>query len=159
MEKRDFLVKIGGEGKLKVIETSDEIKDAYLKKSESYLSSSKILLSNDRLEEAVSITYYSMYYSALALLFKAGIKSENHTATIIVLHDVFGLDNTDIQRAKRERVDKQYYIDFKITKDDLKRLIKTAERFNARVYDFIQKLTNEDINRYRQKVKGMIDAS
>ncbi|MFH1055761.1 MAG: HEPN domain-containing protein [Candidatus Altiarchaeota archaeon] len=159
MEKLDFLGKIGEDGKLQVVETSDDIKDAHLKKSESYLSSSKILRDNDKLEEAVSIAYYSMYYSALALLFKAGIKSENHTATIIVLHDVFGLDSTDLQQAKRERVDKQYYIDFKITKDDTKRLITKAERFNARIYDFIQKLTNEDIDRYRQKVKGMIDTN
>ncbi|MFH1403737.1 MAG: HEPN domain-containing protein [Candidatus Altiarchaeota archaeon] len=152
------MAKISEEGKLQMVEPSDEIKEAYLKKSESYLSSSKILLDNNKLEEAVSMTYYSMYYSALSLLFKAGIKSENHSATIIIVHDVFGLDNAEIQKAKRERVDKQYYIDFQVTKEDARRLIKTAENFNAKTYDHIQKLTTEDINKHRQKLKEILKA-
>lgn len=98
------------------------------------------------------MTYYSMYYSALALLFKAGIKSENHSATIILLQDVFGLDGSDLQRVKRERVDKQYYIDFEVTREDAKKLIKTAEKFNTTLYDFIEKLTTGETNRYRQKL-------
>jgi len=44
-------------------------------------------LKNKKLEEAVSMAYYSMYYSLLALLFRVGIKSENHTASIFLLRD------------------------------------------------------------------------
>jgi uncharacterized protein (UPF0332 family) len=156
MRKHGFLSKISEEGKLKVVEPSRDITDAYLKKSESYHSSAKILLDNDKTEEAVSMTYYSMYYTALALLFKTGIKSENHSATIIILKDVFGLDNSDIMKAKKERVDKQYYIDFQTTREDAERLLKTAEEFNARVYDFMEKLTNQEIAEYRQKIGKMI---
>ena len=78
MKKSDFLEKLREEGKLKLVEPSEEVKQAYLRKSASYLDSAKLLLENEKLEEAVSMAYYSMYYSLLALLFKVGIKSENH---------------------------------------------------------------------------------
>jgi len=40
----------------------------------------------------------------LALLFKVGIKSENHTASILLLKELFGLDNSKILNAKKERM-------------------------------------------------------
>jgi len=120
MKKSDLFKKLKGEGKLKLVKPSEEIKQAYLEKSVSYLESSKLLLKNKKLEEAISMAYYSMYYSLLALLFRVGIKSENHTASIILLKDLFGLDNSQILKAKKERIDKQYYVDFKIVERDVK---------------------------------------
>ncbi len=155
MKKINFLTKIFKERKLKLIEPSEEIKDSYLEKSESNLISGKILLKNDRLEESVSLIYYSMYHMLIALLFKVGIKCENHTASIILLKELFSIDNSDISFAKKERVDKQYYTDFHITKQEIMESIKIAEDFNKKLLDFISKLTNQDIEDYREKLKEL----
>jgi uncharacterized protein (UPF0332 family) len=91
-----------------------------------------------------------------ALLFKIGIKCENHSASIILLKDLFGIDNKDIFSAKKERIDKQYYTDFKITKQDIVESIESAERFNKGLIDFISKLNNQDIKEYREKLMKII---
>jgi uncharacterized protein (UPF0332 family) len=38
-----------------------------------------------------------MYYSVLALFFATGIKCENHTAAIILLREIFAIDNGDLE--------------------------------------------------------------
>ena len=156
MKKLDFLKKLREEGKLKLVEPSEEVKQAYLKKSESYLDSAKLLLKNKKLEESISLAYYSMYYSLLALLFRTGIKSENHTASIILLKELFGLDNSKILKAKKERVDKQYYTDFKIVQPDVEALIKVAENFNAMIFDFLEKMNLSWIKIIRERLKKII---
>ncbi len=152
MIKTSFLAKLSKEKKLELVEPSEEIKESYIKKSESNLISAKILLENDKLEEAVALTYYSMYHMLTALLFKAGIKCENHTGSIILLRELFSLDNSEILTAKSERVDKQYYTDFKIKKEEVIAAIKNAEMFNGQLIDFISRISNLDIANYRQKL-------
>ena len=156
MKKLDFLKKLKEEGKLKLVEPSEEVKQAYLKKSASYLDSAKLLLKNNKLEEAISMAYYSMYYSLLALLLRVGIKSENHTASIMLLKELFGLDNSEMLKAKKERVDKQYYVDFKIVESDVKNLIKIAENFNAGIFDFLEKMNLSEIERIRENFREII---
>jgi len=156
MRKQDFLKKLREEGKLKLVGPSEEVKQAYLQKSASYLDSAKLLLKNKKLEEAVSMAYYSMYYSLLAIFFKTGIKSENHTASIMLLKELFGLDNSEILKAKKERIDKQYYIDFKIVESDVKDLIKTAERFNAIIFNFLEKMSLSEIEKIRKIFEEII---
>lgn len=153
MKNLNFLIKIYKEGKLELINPSTEISDAYVKKSASYLLSAKLLLENERVEESISMAYYNMYYLLLALLIKTGIKSENHTASIILLKEIYSIDNKKISFAKKERVDKQYYIDFKINKSDAEELIKVAEKFNAELLDCIRKLTSDKITFFRDKFK------
>jgi uncharacterized protein (UPF0332 family) len=124
-------------------------------KSESNLISSKILLENNKLEEAIALTYYSMYHMLTALLFKVGIKCENHAASIILLKEIFEIDNSDISKAKTERVDKQYYTDFSIIRLDVIEAIGNAESFNSKILDFISKISNENIENYRKKFEKM----
>jgi uncharacterized protein (UPF0332 family) len=132
------------------------VKTAYLKKSESYLASARLLLDNDRFEESVSMSYYSMYYSVLALFFATGINCENHTAAIMLLGDIFGIDNSAIESAKTERIDKQYYIESAPVHDEVSALVRTAESFNAALLDAIDRLTNEKIESYRAKLKKFL---
>lgn len=153
MKKINFLNKLKKEGKLGLVEPSEEIKQSYIEKSESNIISAKILLENKRLEESVTLSYYSMYHMLTALMFKAGIKSENHSAAIMLLKKLFGADNSDISFAKKERVDKQYYVDFNITKEEVADAIKKAEAFNSKILDFISRMTNEDIVGYREKFR------
>ena len=156
MKKPDFLIKIKKEQKLSMVAPSEEIKESYLLKSKSNLESAKILLVNNKLEEATSIAYYSMYNMTLALLFKTGIKSENHTASILILKNVFEIDNSKIFSAKKERIDKQYYVNFKTTESEVKDLIKLAEQFNAELNQFIKKMNKENIILARKKFENII---
>lgn len=65
---------------------------------------------------------------------------------------LFNIDNSLIEFAKKERVDKQYYINFHIKKNDAEEMIKIAEKFNSELLDFISRLNKEDINMYRDKL-------
>ena len=126
MKKYVFLNDLYNEKKIQVMNPSEDMKASYLRKSGSYLQSAKLLRDNEHFEEAVSMAYYSMYYSVMALFFRAGIKCENHSATILLLHEVFGIDNTDISTLKRERIDKQDHVDTVATIQDVEDLIRTG---------------------------------
>lgn len=156
MREQRFLAKIKKEKKLQVVGPSSSIKQSYIEKSESNLISAKILIEHDRLEEAVSLTYYSMYHLVTALLFAVGIKCENHMASIILLREVFGIENEDILLAKKERVDKQYYTDFNVTKKEVEDSIKVAEEFNAQLLDVLSRLTSGDVEKYRKKLAVLV---
>jgi uncharacterized protein (UPF0332 family) len=151
LTKHGFLHKLHKDGALQLVEPSDDVRTAYLKKSDSYLASARLLLDNNRYEESVSMAYYSMYYSVLALFFACGIKCENHTAAIMLLHDIFGIDNTTLQEAKTERIDKQYYIASPPVQQEVITLVRTAESFNAELLDFIERLTHEKTKAFRKK--------
>ncbi len=156
MKKSDFFNRLQEEGKLQLVPPSEEIMTSYLKKSDSHLISAKLLLKNDRLEESVSLTYYSMYYMLISLFFRAGIKCESHSAGIILLKELFNIDNSLISYAKKERIDKQYYVDFKIMKEEVEELIEAAEIFNSKILDFIEKLNSEKIAEFRMKMETLL---
>ncbi len=155
MKKINFLDKLKKEGKLKLVESSEEIKSSYLKKADNSLKSSKILLLNKLYENSVSEAYYCMYDSLLALLFKTGIKSENHSASIILLKELFNQNNLYriISFAKEERIDKQYYTEsqqkYKLNEESCKEMILNAESFLIKIRVFIDELKNEDIKKLR----------
>ncbi len=158
MKKISFLCKLYKEEKIKEVDPSLEIKQAYLIKSAKSLSSAKTLSETGNLEDAVALTYYSMYHCLTALLFRIGIKCENHAGAILLLKEVFGIDNTQISFAKKERVDKQYYVDFQITKQEVTTAIKIAEEFNARIQDFIEKISENSIKEYHHNTLILIGA-
>ncbi len=158
MREQRFLAKIWREKKLQLVEISLSIKQSYVEKSESNLISAKILIEHDRLEEAVSLTYYSMYHIVTALLFSVGVKCENHMASIILLKEVFDIENEDIKFAKKERVDKQYYTDFSITKKEVESSINVAEEFNGKLLDVISRLTSQDVEVYHNKLVALVKA-
>ena len=92
MKKADFLSRIREERKLEIVEPSEEMKASYLQKAENCLKSAKILFKNQLYENSISEACYCMYNSPLSLLFKTGIKSENHSASIIILKRLFNED-------------------------------------------------------------------
>jgi len=161
MKKTNFLNKIRKEGKLKLVEPSEEMKSSYLEKADNYIKASKILFQNKLLENSVSEAYYCMYNSLLALLFKIGIKSENHSASIILLKRLFGRDDLFdiISFAKKERIDKQYYIKFQqkfeLTDATSKDMILKAEDFLVKIKLFIDNLNNEDMKSIRESFQSI----
>lgn len=153
MKKIRFIAKLIIEEKIKLVEPSDNICNSYIIKSKNSLKAAKILFSQELYEESIFMSYYSMFHILQSLFFKIGIKCENNNAIIILLKELFDIDNSKISYAKEERIDKQYYIDFEITKDDSKDLIEIAEDFNSTIYEFISNLNNKSINGYYDKFK------
>ncbi len=159
MKKQDFLSKLNEEGKLELVEPSEEVCSAYLEKASNCLKSAKLLLENELLENSVSMSYYAMYNSVTALLFKSGIKCENHTGAILLLNKAFA--RTDLSRiisfAKKERIDKQYYVNSKqnlsLTVQSAKDLATQAENFIIQVRLLIANLTNDNIKNIREGIK------
>ncbi len=156
MAGADFLRQLNRQGALQLVEPSGSLKDAYQSKSEGFLSSARLLLDNDRLEESVSLAYYSMYYSVLALLFRTGIKCENHTAAAMLLKLVFEKDPADLVKAKAERIETQYYIDAELTREDVKHMVLMVETFDAQMYDMTERMTTGDIEKYRSVLKELL---
>lgn len=97
------------------------------------------------LEEATSMIYYFMYNKLLSLLFRIGIKSENHAGSILLLKELFDISNDSISFAKKERIDKQYYTDFRINSEEVFSLLDSAESFIAQIDFYISKLNNKKI--------------
>ena len=153
---KEFLVKLVREGKLKLDEASENICRSYLNKSFSNFESAQILIDNDKLEEAVGLIYYSMYNLVLGLLFRVGIKSKNHSASIFLLKEIFNFDNELIDEAKRDRIDKQYYVGFDIFRKEILESLKNAEDFNRELRSFVLSLGERDVVDYREKFRRLV---
>lgn len=97
-----------------------------------------------------------MYHSITALLFRIGVKCENHAASILLLKRLFDIDNEYISFAKTERVDKQYYVDSAITRKEVEEMIKLSESFNKMLLDFISRIISADVLKYRARLKALV---
>ena len=141
MRKIKFIQKLVDEERIELVEESEEICQSYNQKSENSLKAARILLKQNLVEESTSMSYYAMFHKTIALFRKVGIKCENHTATIILLEELFSIDNKDLHFAKEERIDKQYYTNFTVTKQDTEDLLKKAEQFVEKLDLCIDQLT------------------
>ena len=162
MKRQGFLSKLANESKLGIVEPSDNMSQAYDIKSGNCLKSAKILFNAEIYESSVSEAYYAMYNSVLSLLFKCGIKSENHSATIILLERLFGLEDMGniLSNAKKERIDKQYYVmemeNVEITKDTVKKMISVSEDFIISLKVHLDKLNTSSIQSIRKKFEELV---
>ncbi len=102
-----------------------------------------------------------MYNILLALLFKTGIKSENHNASIILLNLLFGERDlyNKISNAKKERIDKQYYVSSEkdnITQEIAKEMLRDAEDFVLKTSVLVRKLNLDKTRELRNEFKHLI---
>ncbi len=159
MEK-NFLEKLKQEGKLELVEASGDICNSYSEKSANCLKSAKLLLQNNLYENSISLSYYAMYNLLTALLFRVGVKCENHSGSILLLKLLFEENELfkRISDAKKERIDKQYYVTTEqdeITKEIADELLKDAEHFLLKIKLLLQRLNNDSIDRLRKKFKTL----
>ena len=93
-----------------------------------------------------------MYNSLLSLLFKIGIKSENHSASVILFDKLFNRPDLTkiVSWAKEERIDKQYYVEtqqiIKATKESCNEIILKTEDFLIKMKLLINEISSEKIN-------------
>ena len=159
MKNSDFLNKLKKERRLELVDISDEISLSYEKKSIECREVAKLALENNFFETAVIQSYYSMYNNVLSLFFKCGIKCENHSASAIILKDLFKQEDLYLVfvKAKEERIDKQYYTPTSqnnpITKESAKESIKSMTLFNPKIIAFKNNLKSKEIHAIREKLK------
>jgi len=160
MKDPEFLNLLKNEGKLKLVDPSDEICSSYTEKSDKCLKAAKILLENELYENSITMSYYVMYNILTALLFKTGIKCENHSAAIILLKLLFKENELakEVFTAKEERIDKQYYV---ATSENLsissaEDMLEKAESFAIKVKAIINKVNGDFIQKIRTEFDKLI---
>ncbi|MDO9537326.1 MAG: HEPN domain-containing protein [Thermoplasmata archaeon] len=151
MRKSSFLSRLKADRILELVEPSEEICSSYLKKADDCLRSSRLLLENELFENSIQMSYYTMYNSLLALLFKCGIKSENHASSILVFKQLFGREDLFgiISRGKEGRIDAQYYVATNQSEDSARAMLTSAEEFLVELKLIITNMKFEDIGRVR----------
>jgi hypothetical protein len=122
------LKKLHKDKALQLVAPSDEIKTAYIRKSRVSLLLHGFCWTTTGCRNPCRWPTTACIIPFLALFFATGIKCENHTAAIILLEDVFGIDSSAIDSAKTERIDKQYYVTSAPVRDEVVDLIKAANR-------------------------------
>ena len=158
----DFLKKLNKEGKLKIVEPSSYISESYLAKSDNCLKSARVLHKEGLYENSVAEAYYSMYNSSLSLLFRCGIKCENHSAAVIVLGEIFGMPELKdkLSSAKEERIDKQYYVadpeSAEAAKEAAEKMMKDAEDFVIKLKFFLSRIKAGEIRNYQKILEDKI---
>jgi uncharacterized protein (UPF0332 family) len=163
MKEIIFLKKLKKKGIIELVEPSEEMKSSYLIKAENCMKSASILFKSQLYENSTSEAYYCMYNALLSLLFKLGIKSENHSASIILFDKL--IEDKDLMKiiswAKEERIDKQYYVEtqqvIKASKDSCNEMLLKAENFLLKIKLIISELNNEKISNIRNAFKELLE--
>jgi len=163
MKNSNFLKTIHEEEKLELVETSRDIALSYEKKSIECREVAKLAFKNNYFESTVTQSYYSMYNNVLSLFFLCGIKCENHSASVILLKDVFNQIQLYalFSEAKTERIDKQYYTstfeNIPASKESAKESINKMIEFNTQISSLKINLKNEDIKKIRNKLNSFFN--
>jgi len=157
-----FLRKLNREGKLKLVEPTEDICNSYSEKSANCLKSAKLLFKNNLFENSIGESYYAMYNQLLSLLFKTGIKCENRRGSILLLKLLYADENLYqlISNAKKERIDKQYYVTtekYSATKEIASELLSKTEKFILKIKVIIKNLNNDSTNELRKLLKNLIN--
>ncbi len=107
---------------------------------------------------ASSAAYYARYHILYALLMKCGIKSEIHECTIEIAKIVFGdmipkNRIKEIESAKIQRINLQYYTDRLVEEEELENNMKTAGDFVMELKSIINDTRPDYIEKVRNKLK------
>ena len=118
-----------------------------IEEAESKLRAAKILFENGEYGDAISRAYYSMHYSARALLSLKNIYPRTHKGVIAQLGlefvkegfiEDYYLKAMSTARESREMAD--YGIGYNFTKEEAEQIIEDADRFIERVKKAIEDL-------------------
>ena len=165
MRSSDFLNKLRKEGKLEIVEGSEQIALSYEKKGIECREVANLAFNKGYFESALTQSYYSMYNNVLSLFFKCGIKCENHSAAALLLKEFFDRKELYLifSKAKEERIDKQYYVTPSqtnpATNESAREMINVAMRFNPKIISYKNNLKLEEIKKIREKMKTNVQGN
>ena len=144
-------------GGLKIVEPSKEVAFAYLEEAEKTLSKIKGLIDEEDFVWASVRIYYCAYYSLYSFLQRIGIKSENHDCSIELVKKILNKDFiNNIMDFKQCRIDSQYYL--KIGQEEkLLSFYLKVKNFYFEFKNVVDNLTEQEIQNYINKIKGMED--
>ena len=135
----------------------------YLKKAQGSLNMLSAAIEREEEEWIATIAYYARYYAVYALFQRCGIISEIHDCTLSAFGCLFeGEGITDkglyeeIILSKDNRIDAQYYV---VDEMDVKRLkedTEKARRFVLALEETLNRLSDETIEKVRQKLKSLL---
>jgi uncharacterized protein (UPF0332 family) len=130
-----------------LVDPNDNLASAYLKKAENALDA---MHSVNPKEWKISTGYYSLYFSLYAVLMKIGIHSENHICSLEVMRELLKeyFTNAEVEmidRARRSRIDCQYYTSGDVPDVLLAAMITDVPRFLVRCRTIANQLTSDDI--------------
>ncbi len=143
---------------IELVEPSNNLANAYIKKSEDALRATSALKGNRDWE--ISSGYYSMYFALYAILMKIGVKCENHSCTIEFMREFLSkhFSDEDLRLIKNSmvlRIDAQYYTNKDIPENKYRIMINNAPAFLAKCKAVVNNLTEEEIADIRKRLRGV----
>lgn len=140
---------------LKISEPNDGLAKSYLQEARSSLErAEKNFVDGDLLWTTVVI-YYAEYYALYAFLQKIGFKCENHFCSILAATALLGENKTKtINEHKNKRIDAQYYMRVG-KKEQVGQMLREAKIFVAEFDELVSGLKENEINKYREKLKDL----
>jgi len=144
-----------------LVEPNDNLAAAYLKKAEDAMDAMHSVASSDW---KISTAYYSLYFSLYSVLTKIGIKSENHTCTIVLMqHLLEGFFTSDecemVEKARQARVETQYYVTSDAPAIVSDALAKQVPRFLVKCSGIVDGLTEKEVQALRKTFTKLLEES
>jgi len=139
---------------LKIVEPNERLSKSYFEQAKSsLLRAKKDFEDKDLLWTTVAI-YYAEYYALYSFLQKIGIKSENHSCSILIVSILLGEDKTKtIIEHKGKRIDAQYYM--KVGQESkVKDMLTEAQEFISKFDLIISNISNKEIKELRDKISS-----
>ena len=148
---------------VELIEPSPNLAHAYIEKSKDSLEMAQLAIKANKKDWAVTTMYYCQYMALYGLLQKIGIKSENHTCSILIaerlIPQVEKEDIKQIKEFKEERIERQYYVaKSDIENLDIGLLNEKTKKFHYKFIELINTITEKEINQVRKEIKVYIDS-
>ena len=140
---------------LELVEPSEELKEAYLKKAENSLRAAASLKNNKDWE--ISLYYYTMYFSLYAILMRIEVKCEIHSCTIsfmkVFLAEYFTSEEISlIEKSQKARIDAQYYSDRNIPEETYKEMKNNCPVFLVKCKEIANNITEKNIKEIRSRL-------
>lgn len=140
---------------IELVEPSDNLRGAYLKKAEEALETLKTTASRDW---QLTTAYYTIYHGIYSLLMKMGVKCEIHSCTIECarrfLTKHFSKEDFDlIDKAFQARKDSQYYVNRAVPDKNYQLILKNTPAFLATCRNIV--LDQKEVSEIREKIKAL----
>lgn len=139
----------------RLVRSNDNLSEAFRKKSRNDLIVLRSIPAGDR-EWRATTAYYARYHMLTALLLKIGIDCKDHNCSIEIAEKLFSNISEkiflDLRRAKKQRINLQYYMDRPVSDKDLDRNLKNVDVFVNEIEKIIEGLTREKIETIRRKI-------
>lgn len=144
---------------IRLVTPNDNLCKQFLNKARSSLNMLDAAVERNENEWIITTAYYARYFSLYALLQKCGIKSEIHDCSIEAFKlfiDIGAMNKnllSDISSSKDLRIGTQYYVSGTIERTKLEENVKSAREFVLVLEEFIEKISKEQIDIIRRRIK------